>query len=515
MKKNISMSCFVCLKNDDLEKCTSCQVYMCTRHKVVHRGKTGTCFPYKVEYRDKMGRILVATRNIKKGEVICEEKPAIVGPYSRSTPQCLQCFRTLQSDHQYTCSGCGYPMCGDQCCKGNYHKEECMVFMKAGLRAKVEDMECFDSQYSAISVLRLLLLMEKEKLAELAGSNIESDYLLCLSESLMDHNLERREAQPEIWQFEQDYMVDFIHQKCGLQDRFTAEEIHSANGRIMMNATSLELPETGYGRGAGLFPIYSMMNTSCRNNTKSNVLPDHSVEILAKVKIKAGQEITNQYHKPDKAAFIRRQTMKEKWFFDCSCPRCMDPTELGSHYSSLLCPKVRCGGVVVSLEPACNTADWACQQCGDVLCYDDVKNIIERSESAIDNPAPLDGPVEHCERVLHSLSTILHPGNFLLLEMKQKLAMMYGNMMPYTLDKMSSPARERKIQLCHDVISSLSKLEAGLSTWHIAMLTELAKMSDPHLSRENNDPGGKKGMMARFLFMDKVLTGVTCLNLLE
>ena len=164
----------------------------------------------------------------------------------------------------------------------------------------------------------------------------------------------------------------------------------------------------------------------------------------------------------------------------------MNPTELGSHnssllgshYSSLVCPKL-CGGVVVSLVPVVyNTGAF---QCGDVVSF------------------------------LRSLSATLHPGNFLALEVKQKLARMYGNMMLYTLDKMSSPA-ERKIQLCHDVISSLSKRNAGLSTWHTAMLTELAKMSDPHLSKENNDPVGKKGMMARFLFMDKVLTGVTCLN---
>jgi hypothetical protein len=49
-----------------------------------------------------------------------------------------------------------------------------------------------------------------------------------------------------------------------LHGRFSGEEIHSANGKIMMNAASLELPESGYGRGAGLFPIYAMMNTSCR-----------------------------------------------------------------------------------------------------------------------------------------------------------------------------------------------------------------------------------------------------------
>ena len=54
--------------------------------------------------------------------------------------------------------------------------------------------------------------------------------------------------------------------------------------------------------------------------------------------------------------------------------------------------------------------------------------------------------------------------------LKQKLAMMYGNMMPYTLNELS-----------HDVISSLSKQKAGLSTWHTAILIELAKMSDPHL----------------------------------
>jgi len=508
------MQCFVCLREDELEQCPMCLVYMCRRHKVVHRDKAGTCFPYKVEFRDLVGRILVATRNIKRGEVICVETPAIVGPYSRSLPQCLQCFRLLQPGHEYWCAGCGYPMCGDLCSKGNYHKEECRVFMQAGLKAVVEDMECFDSQYSAISVLRLLLLMEKEELSEKVGSNIESDYLLCLSESLMDHNLERRKAQPEIWQFEEEFMVEFIHQKCKLKERFTDEEIHAANGRIMMNATSLELPDSGYGRGAGLFPIYSMMNTSCRNNTKSNVLADHSVEILAKTKIKAGEEITNQYHKPDKATFIRRQTMKEKWFFDCSCARCRDPTELGSHFSSLLCTLSKCGGAVVSLDTSSNTSDWACQQCAGLVSYEAVKIILESSEAVIDNPAPLDGPLEHYERVLDSLCNTLHPGHFLLVEVKQKLAMMYGNMMPYTLDRMGTPARERKLQLCHDVIASLSKLEAGLSAWHIAMLTELAKMADPHLARENNDPGGKKGMMARFLFKDKMLSGVTCLQLL-
>eukprot|EP00092_Neocalanus_flemingeri_P029048 GFUD01031534.1.p1 GENE.GFUD01031534.1~~GFUD01031534.1.p1 ORF type:complete len:540 (+),score=155.73 GFUD01031534.1:1-1620(+) len=507
--------CFVCLKVDETEKCEACLVFFCRRHKVVHRGEKGTCFPYKVKFRGNLGRILVATRNIKKGEVICREVPAIVGPYSRSKPQCLQCFKLIQEGHEYFCEGCGFPMCNVECGQGRYHMEECKVFREAGVRVRVEDAECFDVQYSAISVLRLLMLLEKEKLAEKAGTNIDSDYLLGLSGSLMDHNQERREAQPEIWQFEEECMVDFIQKKCKLADRFSAEEIHSANGRIMMNATSLELPETGYGRGAGLFPIYSMMNTSCRNNTKSKVLPDHSVEILAKVKIKAGEEITNQYMTPDKPTFIRRPIMKEKWFFDCTCPRCCDPTELGSHFSSLLCTRQKCGGPVVSSNPLDNLSNWTCQLCDALVSLETIRNTLETSEALIGSPAPQDGPVEHFERVLHNLAMVLHPGNYLLLDVKQKLGLMYGNIMPYTMNRISTPVRERKIQLCHDVMESLSKLESGLSPWHIAMLTELAKIHDPDICMDNQDPGGRKGMMLRFLLKDKMLTGATCLQLLE
>jgi len=156
----------------------------------------------------------VATRNIRKGELICAEVPAIVGPYSRSRPQCLQCFKLIQEQHEYFCEGCGFPMCDLVCSQGKYHQEECKVFKEAGKRVKVKNMECLDVQYSAISVLRLLLLLEKEKLSKDNRFNDDNkaNYLLRLAGSLMDHNIERKETQPDIWQFEEDCMVDFIHQ---------------------------------------------------------------------------------------------------------------------------------------------------------------------------------------------------------------------------------------------------------------------------------------------------------------
>ena len=192
------------------------------------------------------------------------ETPAIVGPYSRSPPQCLQCFRRFANDHEVVCQGCGFPVCSNDCSNGKYHAEECQILARIGLNNTSMDMEELNPNYSAISVLRLLLLLERERKAVEVGSNMSGeDYLLCLASSLLDHNQERRLAQPDVWQFEEEFMVEFLQKTCQLGERFSREEIHAANGRIMMNATSLELPD-GCGRGAGLFPIYSMMNTSCK-----------------------------------------------------------------------------------------------------------------------------------------------------------------------------------------------------------------------------------------------------------
>ena len=150
----------------------------------------------------------------------------------------------------------------------------------------------------------------------------------------MDHGAARRAEHAEVWRWEEETMVAWLRDTCGLGRVFTAEEIHAAHGRILMNATSLDLERWGgeLGRGAGLYPVYSMMNTSCRNNTKSTVMADHRVQIRAKTRIMPGEEITNEYLRPETSTLLRRPLIKDKWFFHCSCPRCRDPTELGENW---------------------------------------------------------------------------------------------------------------------------------------------------------------------------------------
>ena len=128
-----------------------------------------------------------------------------------------------------------------------------------------------------------------------------------------------------------------------------------------------------------------------RCNTKTIINPDYSIQVIAQDRIEAGQEITNQYMKADKPTIIRRPFLRQKWFFDCMCARCSDPTE-------------------------------------------------------------------QYERVLHQLSSQLHPYNHLMIDVKQKLALLYGNIAQYSMVTMGRPAKQRKVQLCMDVLDCLGKV---------------------------------------------------------
>ena len=97
-------------------------VWYCSEdHMLLHRTKNNNgeeiCYPFKIMENDYLGRYhfivnvrrmslltkyyilrfrlplryLVATRNIKAGEIIFEELPLVVAPNATSTPQCIVC----------------------------------------------------------------------------------------------------------------------------------------------------------------------------------------------------------------------------------------------------------------------------------------------------------------------------------------------------------------------------------------------------------------------------------------
>lgn len=103
-----------------------------TGNDMVHSVEPDTiCWPFRIDTRPNVGRIMVATRDIRAGEIILEEMPAVWGPNNKSAAVCLECLKPAfkltdksndeNVDHNQggilinTCSKCHFPICGDEC----------------------------------------------------------------------------------------------------------------------------------------------------------------------------------------------------------------------------------------------------------------------------------------------------------------------------------------------------------------------------------------------------------------
>lgn len=73
------------------------------------------------------------------------------------------------------------------------------------------------------------------------------------------------------------------------------------------------------------------------------------VRLRTTVRIPPGGELHGSYTHSLLPTMLRREHLLEGKHFACACQRCADPTEFGTHMSSLKCNKCD-NGVVLSLD---------------------------------------------------------------------------------------------------------------------------------------------------------------------
>lgn len=244
--------------------------------------------------------------------------------------------------------------------------------------------------------------------------------------------------------------------------------------------------------------------------------PDQHLEVRAQVSISKGEDITTQYMKSMKPTFARRPVLRSNWYFDCSCERCEDPRELGSMVSALLCtrpapsPGKACAGPVLSSQPTRGDSHWQCHKCS--YQYDSQHVLYQKthisdyswSKSGAGHHQqgflrgerrPGGGPgrrpslregqrvgdvhqlTEFCIQVLHQFSSLLHPHHYQIIEIKEKLAQILGNFAPYSLVGMPRHLKERKRQLCQDVLDVIGRVDPGFTKTRGIMLSEMNKVN--------------------------------------
>jgi len=85
---------------------------------------------FQVERSLKLGRHLVAARNLRKGDEIFHEDPLAIGPaLMGALPwSCVGCCSVLFTEFAFTCPACHWPVCSSSCAglsDPDFHGSEC------------------------------------------------------------------------------------------------------------------------------------------------------------------------------------------------------------------------------------------------------------------------------------------------------------------------------------------------------------------------------------------------------
>lgn len=155
-------------------------------------------------------------------------------------------------------------------------------------------------------------------------------------------------------------------------------------------------------------------------------------------------------------------------YFRCQCPRCLDPTELGTHFSSLACTS--CHSTTAKSAAGLLTFDtaagmWQCNVCS-LLCSD--RTVQQRLAEARQLALAVDGfDVSGLERLIGRQSLLLNTNHYLVVESKQKLVAILRSMCERDVRTMRRADGQRllelKGQLCAELLPVLRVLKPGIS----------------------------------------------------
>lgn len=450
--------CFLCLKPAEL-RCHWCQnVHFCSAHhfRTYHRVRS-KCWPFKVIERGEGKPRVVASRDIRRGELIMEDRPTLLAPLPHSTPVCPCCLARLRDDDVLgnLCEKCSLPLCGRENCFGDrMHAEaECKVIRENKVRVEVKS-EQPHFIYSVAIALRMLALKDKAGKSNASARDKEAWDRF---NELPDH-VQKRRGLGEWNMFQMD-VVEFLRKRCFMKSRTEAElhrlislfivnsvavETNGLNKRATTNERRRERKSQGQQPsrlGRAFFPIFSRLRHDCLANAGFSIEEEEEKESLegpagfhwagadprdeglvlavrAKQDIPSGEEITVQYLTSVLGTHKRRKRMSSEWHFDCACPRCSDPTECGTYVSGLACEACE-EGVLLPANPLDAYSEWTCDACDYGLGVTEAERKVDEIEDEL-SELSLRQDLKGLEAFLGRYAKrVLHENHYLLLLAKR------------------------------------------------------------------------------------------------
>lgn len=369
------------------------------------------CRPYAVATSPELGRHWVASRDIAAGEVLLEERPMAVGPKAGSpAPICLTCYAPL--DGRRSCSGCGWPVCGTRCEAAPVHREaECRLIAGHYDRHR-------SAVYCFLLPLRCLLLADRDD----GRSVVDFRSLQSHLDVRLDTPLYRAYAVN---------VAAFVLDRLGLRATMAADgrphDVRSVlEAAAVLDTNAFEVRRPGGRIFRAVYHRASMMSHSCVANTKHVFVGDvadglPSIRVVATVPIDRGRPVTATYTQTLWCTLDRRRHLSAAKCFECSCARCEDPTELGTHVGSVACRWCAKGRL-----PA---GHRGCTDCGREAGDADVVGDVDKAQRSVRSLSKTDctGFERFLERVYAGELRSLHADHHVTVNVKYALAQLYGD----------------------------------------------------------------------------------------
>lgn len=178
--------------------------------------------------------------------------------------------------------------------------------------------------------------------------------------------------------------------------------------------------------------------------------------------IRRGEHIATCYSNVLWGTQLRRQQLKEMKYFKCCCERCADPTELGTHFSSMRClgsDEAPCNGIQVPVSPLSDNVEWACSECPVRVPGEQIAFIVGKMGEEIEQVIQKTPNVPAFEVLLDKLANFLHPQHYHMFALKHSLIQLYGNHKDYFIENISTDALKRKLKLVDDLLQIVQRLD--------------------------------------------------------
>ncbi|CAI6343887.1 unnamed protein product [Macrosiphum euphorbiae] len=432
----------------------------------------------KVAEDPTVGRYVAANVDLAAWQVALVERPLIRGPSQVTRPVCLGCLKSITADSAVRCERCGWPMCPDSNCSDDeWHKAECdWTVTRRKQKIEIKDFTNPHPSYQSITVIRCLYQKHNNPEVWAKLTKLES------------HCASRRGGSK--YETDRIWIADHLRRFFKLDPtEWPADEILRVCGIVQVNGHEVPLTDPPY---VAIYDAGSMLEHSCVPNcSKSFTRDGHLLIRTAAAAVESGGHLSISYTDVLWGTAQRLAHLADTKFFVCKCPRCSDPTELGTYFSGVKCATEDCMGYSLpNVHPSTDDpfdVEWTCNFCSTVADPNQIELSLAhvgRDMAAMNRRDP-----KHCQMFLdHYVSAgDLHPNHYYFTEVRLNLAQLYGQLEGQPLDTLSSEQLSHKRELCLKVLKVADALFPAECRIRGALMFELHAVMAEDARRSQHD----------------------------